>query len=66
MRFFDCEAFSASATDVVMWETAEVMAYQSVVESLRETPFWGHYLEIREILASVEKAYAIHSDVAPL
>jgi Darcynin, domain of unknown function len=66
MRFFDSEAFSASVTDVLMWETAEVMAYQAVVESLRETPFWGHYFEIREILASVENAYAIHYDVAPL
>jgi hypothetical protein len=66
MRYFDSEAFSANVSDIVMWETADVMAYQAVVESLRETPFWGHYFEIREIVASVENAYAISYDVAPL
>jgi Darcynin, domain of unknown function len=66
MRYFDSEAFSANVSDILMWETADVMAYQSVVEGLRETLFWGHYFEMREIVASVENAYAIHYGVAPL
>ena len=26
-----------------MWETADVMAYQAIVEDLRETMFWDGY-----------------------
>lgn len=66
MRFFDSEAFHAGCTDVVMWETADVLAYQAVVEELRETPFWGTYFEVVDIIASIENAYALHYDVTPL
>lgn len=66
MRFFDSEAFSSDFSDVVMWETGDVMAYQAVVESLRETSFWGHYFEVREIVASIENAYALHYGVDAL
>jgi chlorite dismutase len=65
MRFFDSEAFAADVTDVVMWETNDVMAYQKVVEELRETRFWDTYFEIVRIVASIENAYAHHYDVAP-
>ena len=63
MRFFDAEAFSAEVTDVILWETTEVMAYQAIVEDLRETMFWGSYFEVVGIVASIENAYAIHYDV---
>ncbi len=63
MRFFDAEAFSAEVTDVILWETAEVMAYQAIVEDLRETMFWGGYFEVVGIVASVENGYAIHYGV---
>lgn len=63
MRFFDSEAFHSRFTDVIMWETASIMAYQAVVEELRETLFWDTYFEIVEIVASIEDAYAIHYDV---
>jgi hypothetical protein len=66
MRFFDSEAFSARCSDVVMWETTDVLAYQAVVEALRETKFWGHYFEVVELIASIENAYARHYDVAPV
>ena len=65
MRFFDSEAFSADFTDVIMWETADVLAYQAVVEELRETLFWDAYFAIVKIIASIENAYAIHYDVTP-
>jgi Darcynin, domain of unknown function len=65
MRFFDAEAFSADVTDVLLWETSDVMAYQAVVEDLRETRFWGTYFEVVAIIASVENAYAIHYGVDP-
>jgi Darcynin, domain of unknown function len=66
MRFFDSEGFSADVTDVIMWESVEVMAYQAVVEELRETKFWGPYFEVVQIVASIENAYAIHYDVSPV
>lgn len=66
MRFFDSEAFSANYSDVIVWETADVMAYQAVVEELRETLFWDAYFTVVQIVPSIENAYAIHYDVAPL
>lgn len=66
MRFFDAEAFSADVTDVVLWETRSVMDYQSVVEGLRETAFWGTYFEVVAIVASIENGYAHHYDVEPV
>jgi hypothetical protein len=66
MRFFDAEAFHGRYTDVVMWETSDVLAYQAVVEQLRETLFWDTYFEVIDIIASIENAYSLHYDVAPL
>ena len=66
MRFFDSEAFSSRFTDVVMWETFDVLAYQAVVEDLRETKFWGCYFDVAEIVGSIENGYARHYDVEPI
>jgi chlorite dismutase len=66
MRFFDSEAFNADYTDVVMWETRSIMSYQAIVEELRETPFWGTYFEVVDIVAAIENAYAMQYDVDPL
>lgn len=63
MRFFESEAYNARVTDILVWETADLPAYWSIVERLRETPFWGHYFEIVEILPSVENAYVRHYGV---
>jgi Darcynin, domain of unknown function len=66
MRFFDAEAFSAEVTDVILWETEDLMAYQAVVEGLRETLFWGTYFEVVAIVASIENGFAIHYGVDPV
>jgi hypothetical protein len=66
MRYFDAEAFNADVTDVAMWETTDVVAYQSVVEQLRETKFWGHFFEVTQIVASIENAFALHYHVDPI
>jgi hypothetical protein len=60
MRFFDSEAFSGRFTDVLMWETSEIKDYQFLVEELRETPFWGTYFEIIEIVPAIEDAHLLH------
>ena len=65
MRFFDSEAFSGRFTDVLMWETINILEYQSIVEQLRETLFWGTYFEVVEIVPAIENAYAIHYGVEP-
>jgi Darcynin, domain of unknown function len=66
MRFFDSEAFSGRYTDVLMWETSEVKSYQSLVEDLRSTLFWGTYFEIIEIVPTIENAYALFNEVNPI
>ena len=66
MRYFDSEAFGGTCTDILLWETADILAYQASVEELRETLFWGTYFEIVEIVPAIENAYAIHYEVEPL
>jgi hypothetical protein len=66
LRFFDAEAYSARVSDVAVWTTRDLPAFQSIVEELRETKFWGAYFEIVEILLSVENGYAAHYREAPV
>lgn len=66
LRFYDSEAFAAEVSDVLVWETEDLRAYQSVVEGLRETPFWGTYFEVVGILPAIENAYASHYGVEPI
>ena len=66
LRYFDAEAFSSRYTDMLFWETADVLAYHAVVEALRETLFWDTYFEIVEIVPMIEDAYATHYGVDPL
>ncbi len=65
MRFFDSEAFSSRYTDIVLWESADVLTYQAVVEELRETLFWDTYFEVVEIVPGIENAYARQYNVTP-
>jgi len=66
MRFFDAEAFHARVSDVILWQTADLDAYQALVEGLRESRFWGTYFEIVDIIPARENAYANHYGVKPL
>lgn len=66
MRFFDTEFYSADVTDVIVWETKDLAQYQSIIEALRETPFWGQYFEVVSILPGVENAYAEAYDREPM
>ncbi len=63
LRFFDIEAFNARVTDVMIWETRDLAQYQSLVEHLRETAFWGTYFEVLDILPGIEDGYADHYHV---
>ena len=66
LRFFDAEGFNARVTDVAVWETTDLSAYQKLVDRLRETPFWDGYFEIVEIVPAVENGYAATYGVAPI
>lgn len=66
LRYFDAEAFNARYTDMLLWETADVLGYQQVVEELRETPFWDTYFEVLEILPMIENGFAHHYGAQPL
>ncbi len=57
MRFFDAEAYAARVSDIIMWTTGDLAAYQEVIEDLRDTPFWHVYFEILEIVPAIENAY---------
>jgi hypothetical protein len=59
MRFFDSEAFSGHVTDVLMWETSNVLKYQFLIEELRETLFWGTYFEVVEIIPAIEDGHLL-------
>jgi chlorite dismutase len=58
MRFYDSEAFSGKASDIIVWETDDLRSYQHLVEELRESDFWGTYFEVLDIIPTIENAYA--------
>jgi hypothetical protein len=66
LRFFDAEAYSARVSDVAMWQTSDLADYRALIDDLRETPFWGTYFEVVEIVPAVENDYARHYGVAPV
>lgn len=66
LRFFDCEAYNARVSDVLVWETAALDSWESLADGLRETAFWGHYFEVLDILPAVENGFARQYGVAPL
>jgi hypothetical protein len=58
LRLYDVEFYSARVTDLWIWESTNHIAYERLVEDLRETPFWDRYFQIVEILPGVENVYA--------
>jgi hypothetical protein len=66
LRFYDSEFYNSRVSDVAVWETTNLKAYNALIEDLRETAFWGKYFEIVEIIPSVENAYADHYEKDPI
>jgi len=54
VRWFEPEAFTARATDIMLCETKDLSAWAWICDHLRDTPFWDHYFEVLDILASLE------------
>lgn len=58
IRHFDAEAFSARATDVVMFETHDLADFHADVERLRDAAlFTVPYFEIVEIIPTIEDGF---------
>jgi hypothetical protein len=58
LRFYDAEAFTGRATDVAVFETADVRAYYFLIDALRDTPFLGlPYFEVLDVIPAVEDGY---------
>ena len=60
MAFFDCEAFTADCTDVMIWTVTDLEHYNGVVNDLRETKFWSSFFTIEKIIPAIENEYAKH------
>ena len=57
VQYFEPEAFSARATDILVWRTSDISAWCAICDQLRETRFWDHYFEVLEILPSIQANY---------
>ena len=60
MRFFDTESYNARISDIVVWKTSDLVAYQGVIKGLRDTIFWDYYFEVLEIIPAMEDGYAAY------
>lgn len=58
-RYFECEAFSADASDILVWETTDLNAWAWVADHLRESLWWDHYFEVVQILPAMEANYPL-------
>ncbi len=62
LRYYDAEAFTGRYTDMAVFETADLKAYQFLVDALRDTPFLGlPYYEVVDIVMAVENGYRAYN-----
>lgn len=66
MRFFDTESYTARISDILVWTSPNLLAYQSVIRKLRDTLFWDHYFDVVQIITAVENGYAEYYGIDPL
>ncbi len=66
MRFFDTESYTARISDILVWTSSDLHAYQSIIKKLRDTLFWDHYFDVIEIIPGVEDGYADYYGIDPL
>ena len=67
LRYFDAEAFTADASDVMMIETEDPRHHYFFMERLRDSPmFTVPYFELRQIVPAIEEGYALYEEAAGL
>jgi len=57
MRWFEPEAFSTRASDIMLCETVNLSAWAWFCDELRDSPFWDHYFQVIDILPTFEANY---------
>jgi hypothetical protein len=57
MRWFEPEAFSTRASDILLCETRSLSAWAWLCDHLRETLFWDYYFDVIDILPTLEGNY---------
>lgn len=57
-RLFDSEFFHAGISDFMLIETKSLQEYETFIEMLRDTPFYGvPYFQVRDIIPARENAF---------
>jgi hypothetical protein len=57
VRWFEPEAFSTRASDIMLCETTALSAWAWFCDELRDSLFWDHYFEVVDILPTFEANY---------
>lgn len=58
VRYYDCEAFAGSCSDIAAFETEDLQDYSDLIDALRDTAFFnGPYYEVVDILPAIENGY---------
>lgn len=70
MRYYDAEAFHGRCTDLMVFETSDLIAYNHLVEALRDTDLLGRvpYFQVVDIIPALEdgwKAYETEVGLSP-
>lgn len=54
MRFHDAEFYSARLSDVMVFETTDLIQYERVIDDLRDSAFWHTYFDVLDIILTSE------------
>ncbi len=59
MRYYDAEAFHGRCTDLMVFETADLVAYNDLIEALRDTDLLGGvpYFEVVDVIPALEDGW---------
>lgn len=58
LRHFDAEAFSADCSDIALFEAGDALAFNGVMEALRDSPLFAEpYFELVRIIPAIEDGF---------
>lgn len=68
MRYYDAEAFHGRCTDLMVFETADLLAYNDLIEALRDTDLLGGvpYFEVVDVIPALEDGWRAYEGRAGL
>lgn len=60
IRHFDAEAFYGRATDLIMWQSVDMLSYHADIERLRDTALFAEpYFEIVDVIPAIEDGFRL-------